>query len=54
MSKKVSNGRLQGLEFNVLLDVAPVMIQPVIQYYANAGGSSRDAVVVGFRSKVEF
>jgi carbohydrate-selective porin OprB len=43
-----------ALEFNVLLDVGPVMIQPVIQYYANAGGSSRDAVVVGFRSKVEF
>jgi carbohydrate-selective porin OprB len=43
-----------AFEFNVLLEVAPVMIQPVIQYYANASGSSRDAVVVGFRSKVEF
>jgi porin len=45
----------QGLEFNVLLDVAPmVLFQPVVQYYANAGGGSEDAVVVGFRTKVEF
>src|SRR6266478_6481900 len=44
-----------GLEFNVLLDVAPmVLFQPVVQYYANAGGGSEDAVVVGFRTKVEF
>jgi porin len=45
----------QGLEFNMLLDVAPmVLFQPVVQYYANAGGGSEDAVVVGFRTKVEF
>jgi len=44
-----------GVEFNVLLDVAPmVLFQPVVQYYANAGGGSEDAVVVGFRTKVEF
>src|SRR6478672_1511711 len=44
-----------GLEFNILLDVAPmVLFQPVVQYYANAGGGSEDAVVVGFRTKVEF
>src|SRR5712672_3622364 len=44
-----------GLEFNMLLDVAPmVLFQPVVQYYANAGGGSEDAVVVGFRTKVEF
>jgi carbohydrate-selective porin OprB len=44
-----------GLEFNILLDVAPsVMLQPVVQYFANAGGGSRSAVVVGFRTKVEF
>lgn len=44
-----------GLELNMLLDVAPmVLFQPVVQYYANAGGGSEDAVVVGFRTKVEF
>ena len=44
-----------GLEFNVLLDIAPmVLLQPVIQYYANVGGGSGSAVVVGFRTKVEF
>src|SRR5262249_59596846 len=27
-----------GLEFNILMDVAPmVMLQPVVQYYANVG-----------------
>jgi len=44
-----------GLEFNMLLDVAPaIMIQPVVQYYANVGGGSESAVVLGFRTKVEF
>src|SRR6266446_5473587 len=44
-----------GLEFNVLLDIAPmVLLQPVVQYYANVGGGSESAVVVGFRTKVEF
>jgi porin len=44
-----------GLEFNVLLDIAPmVLLQPVLQYYANVGGGSQSAVVVGFRTKVEF
>ena len=43
-----------GVEFNVLLNVGPTLLQPVVQYFANAGGSSRDAVVVGFRTKVEF
>lgn len=37
------------------MDVAPmVLFQPVIQYYANAGGGSHHAVVLGFRTKVEF
>jgi porin len=31
-----------------------VLFQPVVQYYANVGGGSGDAVVVGFRTKVEF
>jgi porin len=29
----------QGVEFNALLDVAPMLLlQPVVQYYANVGG----------------
>jgi hypothetical protein len=44
----------RGLEFNTLLDVLPMMlIQPVVLYYANAGGGTRRAVVFGFRVKVE-
>jgi len=44
-----------GIEFNVLLDIAPmVMLQPVVQYYANVGGGSGSAVVLGWRTKVEF
>ncbi len=45
----------QGVEFNALLDVAPMLLlQPVIQYYANVGGGTNRAVVFGFRTKVEF
>lgn len=44
-----------GLEFNSLLDIAPMLlVQPVIQYYANVGGRNQRAVVFGFRTKVEF
>jgi carbohydrate-selective porin OprB len=44
-----------GFEFNVLLDPAPMLLlQPVIQYYANVGGGTNHAVVFGFRAKVEF
>jgi porin len=43
-----------GVEFNVLLAKGPMLLQPVVQYYANAGGGSENAVVVGFRTKVEF
>jgi porin len=44
-----------GIEFNALLDVAPmILLQPVIQYYANVGGGVQRAVVFGFRTKVEF
>src|SRR6266446_6499903 len=44
-----------GVEFNTLLDVAPMLLlQPVIQYYANVGGRTQHAVVFGFRVKVEF
>jgi hypothetical protein len=44
-----------GVEFNTLLDVAPMLLlQPVVQYFANVGGTTRHAVVFGFRTKVEF
>jgi carbohydrate-selective porin OprB len=45
----------QGVEFNTLLDPLPVLLlQPVVQYYANVGGGAQPAVVFGFRTKVEF
>jgi porin len=45
----------QAVEFNPLLDVLPMLLlQPVIQYYANVGGGAQRAVVFGFRTKVEF
>jgi porin len=45
----------QGVEFNALLDVLPMLLlQPVVQYYENVGGGTQRAVVFGFRTKVEF
>ena len=44
-----------AVEFNALFDPLPMLLlQPVVQYYANAGGGSHRAVVFGFRTKVEF
>jgi porin len=44
-----------AIEFNALLDPAPMLlVQPVVQYYANVGGGPNHAVVFGFRTKVEF
>jgi porin len=44
-----------AVEFNVLLDPAQwLLVQPVIQYFANAGGGTQHAVVLGFRTKVDF
>ena len=44
-----------AIEFNTLLDVLPmVLLQPVIQFFANDGGGTQHAVVIGFRMKVEF
>jgi carbohydrate-selective porin OprB len=44
-----------GFEFNTLLDPLPMLlVQPVVQYYANVDGRSQRAVVFGFRVKVEF
>lgn len=43
------------VEFNALLDPLPMLLlQPVVQYYANVGGGSHHAVVFGFRTKVQF
>jgi carbohydrate-selective porin OprB len=52
----VPNSRPEhGAEFNALLDVAPfLLLQPVIQYFANVGGATGRAVVFGFRTKMEF
>jgi hypothetical protein len=43
-----------GVEFNVLMLFGALLIQPVIQYYANVGGIGGRAFVAGFRTKVEF
>jgi porin len=44
-----------GIELNTLLDpLAMLLVQPVVQYYENVGGRSGQAVVFGFRTKVEF
>ncbi len=44
-----------GVEFNTLLDPLPMLLlQPVIQYYVHAGGTTQHDVVFGFRTKVEF
>jgi carbohydrate-selective porin OprB len=44
-----------AIEFNALLDVLPwLLLQPVIQFFVNDGGGTQHAVVVGFRTKVEF
>jgi carbohydrate-selective porin OprB len=45
----------RALECNALLDVAPMLLlQPVVQYYANVGGRPQRAVVFGFRTKIKF
>ena len=44
-----------GVECNALLSVLPMLqLQPVLQYFANVGGGSHRAVVVGFRARVEY
>jgi hypothetical protein len=43
-----------GVEFNVLLLYGPLLIQPVIQYYANVSGIGGHAFVAGFRTKIDF
>lgn len=43
-----------GVEFNVLLLYGPLLIQPVIQYYANVGGIGGHALIAGLRTKIDF
>jgi carbohydrate-selective porin OprB len=43
-----------GVEFNVLLNYGPFLVQPVVQYYANVNGIRAHAVVAGFRTKIDF
>jgi porin len=44
-----------AIEFNTLLDPLPMLLlQPVIQYYANVGARTGHAIAFGFRTKVEF
>lgn len=42
-----------GLELNVLMLYGPLLVQPVAQYYINAGGVGGKAFVGGFRVKLE-
>ena len=43
-----------SFELNGLFQVTHfLLLQPVIQYYENAGGRPGEAVVVGFRTKIE-
>lgn len=45
----------QAVEFNALLDVLPMLLlQPVVQYFANAGAGAQHNVVFGFRTKIDF
>ena len=43
-----------GVELNVLMLSGPLLVQPVIQYYANVGGIGGRAFVGGFRTKIDF
>lgn len=44
-----------AVEFNTLIAPLPMLLlQPVIQYYTNVGARTGHAVVLGFRTKIEF
>jgi hypothetical protein len=43
-----------GVEFNVLLAYEPLLVQPVLQYYANVGGIGGHALAAGVRTKIDF
>ena len=44
----------RGIEINSLFLIRSLLIQPVVQFYDNVGGREGRAVVVGFRTKLEF
>jgi porin len=44
-----------AFEANFLLELPhAVVLQPVVQYYINTGGSSANALVIGFHTKIDF
>jgi porin len=44
-----------GVELNCMLHAtSSMLVQPVIQYYANAGGMAHRDVVIGMRTKIDF
>jgi len=44
-----------AFEANLLVEFPrTIILQPVVQYYRNTGGSSNNAVVFGFHSKIDF
>jgi porin len=44
-----------GFEANVLVEFPhAITLQPVVQYYINTGGSSNNALVCGFHTKIDF
>lgn len=44
-----------AFEVNVFLELPRGLIfQPVMQYYMNCGGSSQNAVVLGFHTRINF
>jgi hypothetical protein len=44
-----------GFEADSLLEVPRGLIfQPVVQYYVNCGGSSQNAVILGFHTRIDF
>jgi porin len=44
-----------AFEGNILLELPHGLVfQPVVQYYVNSGGSSHNAVVLGFHTKIDF
>jgi porin len=50
-----ANPAEHAFEVNLLLELPhAVFFQPVVQYYMNCGGSSQNAVVLGFHTKIVF
>lgn len=43
-----------GVEFNLLMNYRSFLVQPVVHYYANVGGTGGHALVAGFGTKIDF